>query len=301
MVNKKLTIKRLVIFFILSVLPLIGISIGLSAAFGEPAFASKNPDVLKWVSFLSAMGMFAPAIAHVITRLVTKEGWEKTYLGFTAKKGNIRYFAFSVFFKPIESIVYLLVVWGFFLGEMSFSEVFNTEQPVAALSLVFMQLAASVVFFFPAFGEEWGWRGYMMPKLLELMPKPAAIVVGGIIWGLWHAPLTVIGHNFGVDYPGFPFVGIAIMCGVCIAENAVFTLLTERTKSIYPASFLHMINNNLSPLFMISVLFSPKAQALIAEKLTGLSPSLLYLGVLSITAAVCFVLFIRKKKQHDNQ
>lgn len=297
--NKKLTIKRLVIFYIVALVPLIGISIGLSAAFGKAAYTSTDPKALKWVSFLSAASMFAPSISCAVTRLVTKEGWSNTYLGFTAKKGNIRYFAFSVIYKPIESLMFLLIVWGVFLGDMSLSEVLNMQSPVMNISLVFVQIAASVVFFFPAFGEEWGWRGYMMPKLLELMPKPAAVVVGGVLWGLWHAPLTVIGHNFGVDYSGFPFVGIAFMCVFCIACNAVLTFVTERTKSIYPASFWHMINNNLSPFILAGFLFSEKAQAQMLEKMTGMTPHLLYLAVILASASVCFVLFVKKKKNTD--
>ena len=294
--SKKLTIKRLIIFYILAVLPLIGISAGLTIAFGEPAFVSTNHDVLKWVSFTVAMGMFAPSIAHALTRLITKEGWKNTYLGYTAKKGNLKYYVFSVLYKPVEALIIVFVIWKVFLGDMSFSEVFNLEEPLTTISILLFQLAGSLIIFFPAFGEEWGWRGYMMPKLLQIMPKPAAIVVGGVLWGLWHAPLTVIGHNFGVDYPGFPFVGIGLMCAFCIAMNALLTFLTEHTGSIYPASFCHMINNNLSPAIVISILFTEKAYDIADEKLSAIPMSLILIGLASIPAVICFILLVRKKK-----
>lgn len=294
--SKRLTIKRLAIFYILAILPLIGFSAGLTAVFGEPAFASKNPEALKWAGFLGTAAMFAPAIAHILTRLITKEGWRNTYLGFTAKKGNIGYFAFSVFYKPVESLIFIIILWLLFLNGMSFAEAFDFSRPVSQASVFLFQLAGSLVFFFPAFGEEWGWRGYMMPKLLELMPKPAAIITGGVLWGLWHAPLTVIGHNFGVDYTGFPFAGIAVMCAVCIITNAVLTFLTERTRSIYPASFCHMINNNLSPFIFMSLFFSGEAAAAINEKLSPILIFTAYAVLALVTGAICFVLFIRKKK-----
>lgn len=294
--SKKLTIKRLIIFYILAVLPLIGISAGLTIAFGEPAFVSTNHDVLKWVSFTVAMGMFAPSIAHALSRLITKEGWKNTYLGYTAKKGNLKYYVFSVLYKPVEALIIVFVIWKVFLGDMSFSEVFNLEEPLTTISILLFQLAGSLVIFFPAFGEEWGWRGYMMPKLFEIMPKPAAIVVGGILWGLWHAPLTVIGHNFGVDYPGFPFVGIGLMCAFCIAMNALLTFLTERTGSVYHAAFCHMINNNLSPAIVISILFTEKAYDIADEKLSAIPMSLILIGLASIPAVICFILLVRKKK-----
>ena len=297
--SKKLTIKRLIIFYILAILPVIGISVGLTAAFGEPAFVSENPEVLKWVSFTGAFGMFAPSVAHILTRIITKEGWKNTYLGYTAKKGNLKYYVFSIIYKPIEALIIVLFIWKVFLGDMSFSKGFNFEEPITTISLFMFQLAGSVIIFFPAFGEEWGWRGYMMPKLLELMPKTAAIIVGGVLWGLWHAPLTVIGHDFGVDYPGFPFLGIALMCVFCTGTNAVLTLLTERTKSIYPASFCHMINNNLSPVVTMSLLLNGEAVEAASGKLGAIESFLFCFAFSLIPAIICFVLFIRKKKS-DN-
>lgn len=297
--NKELAIKRLVIFYSLAIIPLIGISVGLSAVFGEPAFASENPEAIKWVSFLCTSAMFAPSVACIITRFITKEGWNNTYLGIPSKKGTIKYYAFAFLCKPLESTLFLIAARFIFFGDMSFSEVINTVQPVRTISGVLMQFAVSIVFFFPAFGEEWGWRGYMMPKLLHMMPKPAAIVFGGVLWGLWHAPLTVIGHNFGVDYPGFPFVGIALMCAFCIVVNAALTFITERTRSVYAAAFFHMINNNLSPFIMSSMVFSEKANNVISDKTASLTAFALYLGISLITGTACFVLFVKKNDHKE--
>jgi len=161
-----------------------------------------------------------------------------------------------------------------------------------------MQLAYSVIVFFPAFGEEWGWRGYMMPKLMELMPKPAAVIAGGVIWGLWHAPLTVAGHNFGVDYPGYPFVGIGLMCVMCTVLNAFLTLITEKTKSVYPAAFCHAVNNNLGFGVLFSGLGTEKAQEKMTE-MSGVSTMLPYLAVLGLVGIASFVLLVRDKDKKE--
>ena len=57
-----------------------------------------------------------------------------------------------------------------------------------------------------AFGEEYGWRGYLLPKLsMRFGPLVGSIVVG-VVWGLWHAPVILAGHNYFAEFwwPGIP-------------------------------------------------------------------------------------------------
>lgn len=140
----------------------------------------------------------------------------------------------------------------------------------------------------------------MMPKLTELMGRPAAIIVGGILWGLWHAPLTISGHNFGVDYEFFPWLGIAIMCVFCTFMNAFLTLLTEKTKSIYPASFCHMINNNCGGIIFISLFGSET----MIEKITAV-PSINLMLCMLITSAIVgiisYIILIKEDLKKKNQ
>ena len=56
------------------------------------------------------------------------------------------------------------------------------------------------------FGEEFGWRGYLQPKLMPLGIRKA-ILLTGFIWGLWHAPVILMGYNYGLAYWGAPFLG----------------------------------------------------------------------------------------------
>jgi len=62
--------------------------------------------------------------------------------------------------------------------------------------------------------------------------------------GLWHLPLICMGSNFGTDYPGFPFNGILIMTVNCICVGSILTFLTIKSKSIWPATMMHAINNS---------------------------------------------------------
>ncbi|MGG7507692.1 CPBP family glutamic-type intramembrane protease [Plantibacter sp. YIM 135249] len=87
----------------------------------------------------------------------------------------------------------------------------------------------------PALGEELGWRGYLLPKLLPL-GNVRAIILSGVIWGVWHAPLLLLGYN----YPYAPgWLGVLMMAGMCILIGAVFGWLRLRSASVWPAALAH--------------------------------------------------------------
>lgn len=291
--SKKLTVIRLVIYFVLAALPLCVVSPIVNSFCGELMFSENaSADTLRIAQITVSLAMFAPALAHLLTRIITKEGFKDLML-FPNFKGNIKYYVASVGVKLLESAVLIVLVWLIVLGG---ENVFDFGEGGTNIAAILTQVAVSVILFFPAFGEEWGWRGYMMPKLMELMPKPAAVIVGGIIWGLWHAPVTVSGHNFGTEYAGFPYVGIALMCLLCIIFNTFLTLLTERTGSIYPASIAHMVNNNCSPFVLLTTLTLEGTMERISAY-TNIKLFFIEISVLAITGIVSFILLIKKPRK----
>lgn len=285
MSNKSLTVRRIIIFCALAFLPIIIITPLMNIYYGELIFVSEKAAAGPYV--FGVVGMLTPALANLLTRLITKEGMGNNYLALKLK-GHGGWYAASLLAVLGEVFVAMALFCIFYLNGMSFSEIFPSEGISDKAAIVLFQIEYSVIVFFPAFGEEWGWRGYLMPKLCEVMGKPAAVVVGGVIWGLWHAPLTISGHDFGVDYTGYPFVGILLMCVLCVAENAFLTLLTEKTGSIYPACFFHMINNNCSMLFFLSIFGSEQAVAVsdglpaVQAFLTILLPPTIILGAIGM-------------------
>ena len=89
------------------------------------------------------------------------------------------------------------------------------------------------------FGEEFGWRGYLLPRLAPLGGINAAIITG-VIWGLWHAPIIVLD---GYNYPGHPWVGIGVMVIFTVALGMVFAWLRFRSGSVWPAVIGHAAFN----------------------------------------------------------
>lgn len=241
--DRKVEKKRLCIYLLLSfglswIIFLVSIANGIK-------FDGSNPYMEAFVG----LGMLMPLIANILTRGITKEGFamagrDSLMLGINLKDRRWKYYVFAMFvpwlYFEIRYILACILVPASLQTDM-LKEIGADKELVFAYPV--FTICTCVITSFAALGEEGGWRGYMMPKLIKLIGLPKAIVAGGIIWGIWHAPLTCVGHNFGTDYEGFPYVGIIIMCVVCTLMGIILTYVTMKTNSIWPAAIMHAVNN----------------------------------------------------------
>lgn len=85
-----------------------------------------------------------------------------------------------------------------------------------------------------AFGEESAWRGFMVKEYRHLKFWDAAMRIG-IVWGIWHAPLILMGHN----YPEHPLIGVGMMTIWCLLLSPLFLYVRLKTKSVIAASIMH--------------------------------------------------------------
>ena len=90
-----------------------------------------------------------------------------------------------------------------------------------------------------AFGEELGWRGYLLPMLIEGLGESRAVLLNGVLWGIAHAPLVCFGLNYTGEYPGAPFTGILMMVVFATVLGVFMSYLTLRSGSIWPACIAH--------------------------------------------------------------
>lgn len=210
---------------------------------------------------LTAAVMFFPAVGVLLTRLITKEGFRDSWLKPNFKK-HLKTYLLAWFGPGILTIagaaLYFLIVKGSFdpdCGYMAVTlEAAGTSAdalPVPLSTLMLVQCVQAlflspVLNFVTCFGEEWGWRGYLLPKLSKQLPLIPTLLISGVIWGLWHAPLTAIGHNYGMGHPGFPFTGIAMMCLFCTVVGVFFSYVTIKTGSCIPAILGHGAVNGFS-------------------------------------------------------
>ncbi|UTF52290.1 CPBP family intramembrane glutamic endopeptidase [Natronosalvus rutilus] len=97
-----------------------------------------------------------------------------------------------------------------------------------------------------ALGEELGWRGLLLTELAPLGFWKLSIFTG-TVWGIWHAPIILQGHNF----PDAPVVGVFVMTAATIVMALIYTYLTVRAQSVLAATFLHGTFNGLGALSLV--------------------------------------------------
>src|SRR5699024_5106100 len=77
-----------------------------------------------------------------------------------------------------------------------------------------------------------------------------ATLLIGLIWGLWHAPLTIFaGHN----YPSTPIFGVLMITVSCMLMSPIISFITIKSRSVFPAAFFHGVINGSASLGIMIV------------------------------------------------
>jgi len=135
-----------------------------------------------------------------------------------------------------------------------------------------------------AFGEEYFWRGFLLKQFKKLGWLKSSLIIG-FIWGLWHAPLILQGHN----YPEHPVAGVFMMIVWCMLLSFSMIYFTVRTKSVFTAAWFHGILNASAG---FGLLWISNASDLLVG-VTGLS------GFISLLILNLILFFIDKKSSHQ--
>lgn len=228
-----------------------------------------------------AVSMFFPLVGALTANVVAPKEQRIDFGVRPRIRGNGRLYALAWLLPAVLTFIggtlFFLMFPQLFDGDATQlrSALEASGVPADQLGLVVMgQLLAAVtvgplINTIPSLGEEVGWRGMLLPLLCERMSERRAAIVSGIIWGLWHAPIIAMGHNYGMSYPGFPVTGILTMVVACTSIGCLLSWLRLRSGSVWPCSVAHGAINaitNAGVLFSTAgaTLYGPSALGLVA-------------------------------------
>ena len=194
---------------------------------------------------LWALAMWGPGIAALVATLaVAKQPFKSLRLNTLGPK---RYYLWAWLLPPalviLSGLLTILIRTGQLDTEFTFMQQMldqtGTQLPISTAMLVLIQVAQAlllgplinVIF---TMGEELGWRGFLLPRLMPL-GQWKALFISGSIWGLWHAPAIAQGHN----YPDHPILGLLLMTVFCILLGIIIGWMYLKARSPWVAALAH--------------------------------------------------------------
>ncbi|KRC59434.1 metal-dependent membrane protease [Agromyces sp. Root81] len=282
------------------------VSCGLAWLVAAPLWARGMGMADPLLPVIAAAMMFTPAIATVAALLV-----QRRQRGRRGARGILRDLgmwplrpvgrtlgmsAAAIVVLPLLIAAGLLVVGILGLarfdlvGFSGFAEQLDALLPagtpappiVLLVTMQFLMIPVGAIINAPfAFGEEIGWRGWLLPALRPLGVWPA-LLVSGAFWGFWHSPLILLGYNFGLT----DVTGVLLMILACMLLGVLLGWTRLRTGSVWPAVFGHGAFNAAAGLGGIVIAAgSPVPTAWIAGPL-GLVMCAVFAAVVAVLVAV---------------
>jgi uncharacterized protein len=224
MTNSPRAARRGLLIYLATVVTLsTPIEIGIIAT---DAFARTGSAVL-WLTPL----MLVPTLSSIVARVAQREGFAD--LRFRRGRNVGRAVALAVGLPFVVGTVAYGVAWLSGLVGVQLL-------PLGPWALVFgLMLALNLVL---STGEELGWRGYMLPRMVQA-GVPAPVLVSSLVWGLWHVPLFLWGGL--VQNGPAPLVVTALLLGTTTALGYVLGRLRLDTGNVWPAVALHIVWNTV--------------------------------------------------------
>ncbi len=205
---------------------------------------------------MASFCMLAPMISVIIVRFITHEPIFRS-IGLSWKIN--RWWFIGWLIVPILALVAMgfnIIMPGSqfsndtplvqqALVQMAESGIRTNATGLVAIALVSGLFAGVTINALFAFGEECGWRGFLLEQIKDESFLKATLLTG-VIWGLWHAPIILLGHN----YPNHPVAGVAMMVLFCISCSPIITYIRIKSRSVITAAIFHGTLNALLGLSM---------------------------------------------------
>jgi membrane protease YdiL (CAAX protease family) len=220
-----------------------------------------------WLAF----EMWSPGAAAIITRLVRKEGFADVSFRFRSR-GVGRAITLGALFPVGISFAAYAIGWmtaganlvpiGSVLGVHFSRSTPAVVQVFVAVVLVAVLDGVFNIFF--VLGEELGWRGYMLTRLIDAeVPKP--VFVSGLIWGVWHLPV-IFGGLYLSGNSGSTQVVAALFLLSILVQNQLMAWLRLRSGSIWPSVAYHATWNAVIQAALDPSTSGPHAWFLLGEQ-----------------------------------
>jgi uncharacterized protein len=262
-VNENKKIKRNVVIYVIGILLLAVIAI-MVAATGNAAGVQ--------IFFVG------PILMMVLLRFFGGDGWKDAGLSLKLKE-SWHWYLFSLFVYPIT--ISAVIVMGIILGMTRINGNLTTLLPAFFAGMATLLIPKMLFAMF----EEWGWRGYLEPRLAALgVPDIWRHLFVGLVWAVWHFPLFLTPGFTEIHYAiFFPLFVISVMLAAI-----VYGQLRKASGTVWTSVLMHGIANTFGGAIIQMNLLT------INNKLVANTAPESVLSILIFCALVWWILYRRK-------
>jgi len=212
-----------------------------------------------WFLVFGIIRMYTPFLGVIVALFILGYRLKRGLIGYGLRGGRAEYILVGM---AIPYAIYLVsLAYGLLLGYQivnpaaMISKIQNIElgEMDPNMMIVLMLLSAvfngSTINALAALGEEMGWRGFLLGELGEKLGMYFSAIIIGVIWGLWHAPLILVGYN----YPHHPdLIGLSMFTLICIVWSIILSQLRVLGRSVIPSSIMHGNINAVAGMILLS-------------------------------------------------
>lgn len=189
---------------------------------------------LMWIPGLVAILVNVVSIIQKKEKLTLRQFLNR--LGFKGSK--LRYTLLAMLLPLIYLLIPYMFYWNKYPNDFAYSGV---PLHIVLSDVTLPLLLGNFLGIISALGEELGWRGYLLPASIERIGIKKSLLFTSIFWALWHLPVLIWGDYMtgaSIWYKIPAFILCIIPVGIMIG------ILTIKSKSVWPAAFLHAAHNN---------------------------------------------------------
>ena len=178
---------------------------------------------------LYAVGaMWGPTAAAIATRLI----WQRNLAGSGLRMGDPKWLAVGILLPIAAGLIMFGSAW--ITGIAPFSK----EGAAGVFALAFLPAFLFAIAFnlFAAAGEEFGWRGFLVPELARCMGFTELALISAAIWTSWHFPVMFAGTYHGA---GSIWYSLAVFVPSVMGAGVILAWLRLASGSVWVAVLFH--------------------------------------------------------------
>lgn len=208
----------------------------------------------------------------------------KAKLVYFAKKVSATSLLFGILY-PLFFVIFCILI-GILtgIGELNIQKMFTIKDTITTI----ISITATI---FGVLGEEYGWRGYLLPELTKIKGKTNSTIIVGIVWALYHVPAVyLLARATGSSNP-------LIVC--FIQACAIFTLS-------FPFSYCFYLSKNMLPVILFHSIWNFLNTTILGDIYRNeqgiIEGNLIFLngeGVLGLVLGTCLIYWFIKQFKKD--